>query len=99
MPVLTNRKTLRPYSLIIYITNNFFLYFGKKVPVRRTGAYRHKKPCNHNQLKHPFLTSHLLLIKLASNDKSEGRGMCIGSGTQIGTYEWKGLMEGSKRVH
>ena len=21
----------------------FFLYFGKKVPVRRTGAYRHKK--------------------------------------------------------
>jgi len=29
--------------LTIYITNNCFLYFGKKVPVRRTGAYRHIK--------------------------------------------------------
>ena len=33
------------YSLIISIANKFFLYLGKKVPVRRTGAYRHKKPC------------------------------------------------------
>jgi len=28
---------------MIHIKNNFFSLLGKKVPVRRAGAYRHKK--------------------------------------------------------
>jgi len=28
---------------ISFITNKFFSLLGKKVPVHRTGAYRHKK--------------------------------------------------------